>query len=107
MLGKFVGEWNVETVLGGETFKSVAVVKWSDDQRCLIVSAKSKTVNHHFSPADAEFEVPTVVPRGADIGAIQFAAETIQNAPIFCTLGGGVTGDSVVSCGLDSRADRK
>ncbi|MCU0963068.1 MAG: hypothetical protein MUF48_23495 [Pirellulaceae bacterium] len=43
MLGKFVGEWNVETVLGGETFKSVAVVKWSDDQKCLILSAKGKS----------------------------------------------------------------
>jgi hypothetical protein len=55
-----------------------------------------------FSPAPAQSEVPTVVPRGADMGAIQFAAETIQIAP-FCTLDGGVTGDSVVSYALDSR----
>jgi site-specific recombinase XerD len=51
-----------------------------------------------FSPAPPQSEVPT----GADIGAIQFAAETIQIAP-FCTLDGGVTGDSVVSYALGSR----
>jgi hypothetical protein len=36
------------------------------------------------------------------MGAIQFAAETIHMAT-FCTLDGCVTGDSVASCGLDSR----
>lgn len=55
-----------------------------------------------FSAAGAESEVPTVVPRGADMGAIQFAAETIHIAG-FCTLEGCVTGDSFASCGLDSR----
>ncbi len=55
-----------------------------------------------FSAAGAESEVPTVVPRGADMGAIQFAAETIHMAA-FCTLEGCVTGDFVASCGLDSR----
>ncbi len=55
-----------------------------------------------FSPAPSPSEVPTVVPRGANIGAIQFAAEAIHIAA-FCTLDGSVTGDSVVSCGLDSR----
>ena len=55
-----------------------------------------------FAAAGAEFEVPTVVPRGADMGAIQFAAETIHIAA-FCTWDGCATGDSVASCGLDSR----
>ena len=55
-----------------------------------------------FAAAGAESEVPTVVPRGADMGAIQFAAETIHMAA-FCTFDGCATGDSVASCGLDSR----
>jgi hypothetical protein len=42
-LGRLVGEWNVITVVGEEKFTSVAVIKWSDDQKCIIISAKGKS----------------------------------------------------------------
>lgn len=42
-LGKLVGGWTMETVVGDRKFMSVANFKWSDDQTCLIGSAKGKS----------------------------------------------------------------
>jgi hypothetical protein len=54
------------------------------------------------SCTDTGDEVPTMVPRGAEIGAVRLSSEAIQFASL-CTVTESATGDVVASCAKNSR----